>query len=124
MTKTHPVLEELEELLQAEADALAQTDLSGLVKFSQRKLELLSLAKDISLDALPSQNRDRIIGQLKTIKQSSSDNEFQLKAISIGMRSAVERIQNLMNDVSVGAYTMSGKQLSFNRSNGTYRKAL
>jgi flagellar biosynthesis/type III secretory pathway chaperone len=108
MRDTLQVLNDLIEVLQDEAQAVAETDLTRLVTLSEQKLALL----------------ERVQAKLALVRQLAKDNERQLKAVTIGMNSALERIGRLTKDINIGAYAPSGKPLSFDRANGAYKIAL
>ncbi|MEQ3747406.1 MAG: hypothetical protein ABNH53_14370 [Henriciella sp.] len=124
MDENFQALNDLIQALQEEAQALVETNLTKLVILSEQKLELLQRLQAI----FPAPPADDMCGdvtvKLALVRQLAQDNERKLKAVTIGMNSALERIGRLTKDVAIGAYAPSGKPLSFDRANGTYKVAL
>jgi hypothetical protein len=117
MRDTLQVLNDLIEVLQDEAQAVAETDLTRLVTLSEQKLALLERVQAISAAPPADGMRRDLADKLALVRQLAKDNERQLKAVTIGMNSALERIGRLTKDINIGAYAPSGKPLSFDRAN-------
>jgi flagellar biosynthesis/type III secretory pathway chaperone len=124
MHEDYQYLNDLIAVLQQEAQAVAETNLTKLVTLSQRKLELLGQVQTLFAAPPADDVRRDLTEKLALVRQLAQDNERKLKAVTIGMNSALERIGRLTKDVSIGAYAPSGKPLSFDRANGTYKIAL
>lgn len=124
MDENFQALNDLIQVLQEEAQALVETNLTKLVILSEQKLELLERVQAIFAAPPADDMRGDVTDKLALVRQLAQDNERKLKAVTIGMKSALERIGRLTKDVTIGAYAPSGKPLSFDRANGTYKIAL
>jgi len=124
MDENFQALNDLIQVLQEEAQALAETNLTKLVILSEQKLELLERMQAIFAAPPADDMRGDTTDKLALVRQLAQDNERKLKAVTIGMKSALERIGRLTTDVTIGAYAPSGKPLSFDRAIGTYKIAL